>query len=217
MSIAVSPPSEQYAVLEDVDWTTYTRLLRAFEHRRRYRFTYDRGTLVIMTLSHQHEHSSHLLGRFVIVLTEELGLPVDGGKSTTFRRRRLKRGLEADECYWIAHEAQVRGKARINLRTDPPPDLALEIVITHHPLDRMTIYAKLKVPEVWQSDGKTVTFHVLGSDGQYCVAPRSLAFPGLSPGDLSRFMAQCGQVEENTIVREFRLWVRQQISAGWPG
>jgi len=32
------------AVLQDIDWGTYTRLLRAFERRRRFRLTYDRGT-----------------------------------------------------------------------------------------------------------------------------------------------------------------------------
>jgi hypothetical protein len=33
------------AVLYDIDWRVYTRLLRAFEGERRFRLTYDRGTL----------------------------------------------------------------------------------------------------------------------------------------------------------------------------
>jgi Uma2 family endonuclease len=45
------------------------------------------------------------------------------------------------------------GKKRVDLRFDPPPDLALEVVVTHRALDRMTIYARLRVPEVWQLEG----------------------------------------------------------------
>jgi len=99
-----------------------------------------------MTLSHAHENQAHLLGRFIVVLTEEFGLPVKGGKSTTFRRRGRQRGLEPDECYWITHEAAVRGKDRINLRTDPPPDVALEVDVTRSSLNRLAIYAKLNFP-----------------------------------------------------------------------
>src|ERR1700736_2241918 len=88
-------------VLHDVDWSSYGRLLRAFAERPRVRLTYDRGVLEIMSPLLEHDHSSWLLGRFVVVLTEELGLPVLGGGSTTFRRRRRRRGLEPDECFWI--------------------------------------------------------------------------------------------------------------------
>src|SRR5205085_5541594 len=74
------------------------------------------------------------------VCSSDLNLPVKGGRSTTFRRRRRRRGLEPDACWWIASEPQVRGKLEIDLAHDPPPDLALEIDITHSSLDRLAIY-----------------------------------------------------------------------------
>src|SRR5208282_5710304 len=117
----VSLPPEQRLLLDGVDWQTYGRLLRALGHRPSVRLTYDRGTLEIMTLSHEHESYAHLLGRFIVALTEELGLPIKGGGSTTFRRRKRRRGLEPDESYWIANESLVCDKVRIDLRTDPPP------------------------------------------------------------------------------------------------
>ena len=112
----LSLPAVQSLLLEDIDWKTYTRLLRAFAERRSLRLTYDCGSLEIMTLTHEHESYAHLLGRFVVVLTEEFGLPIKGGGSTTFRRRKRRKGLEADESYWIANEPLVRGKDRIDLR-----------------------------------------------------------------------------------------------------
>jgi Uma2 family endonuclease len=163
-----------------------------------------------MTLSHEHEIIVHVLGRFVEVLTEELTLPVKGGRSTTFRRRRKKRGLEPDECYWIANEHLVRTKDKINLRTDPPPDLVLEVDITHSSIDRLAIYAVLGVPEVWRWKDQKLVCYVLAQDGSYAESRLSKSFPHLAPADLAAFLAKRGQMDENALVRQFRAWVRQQ-------
>jgi Uma2 family endonuclease len=210
----LSSPSRNRLLLHDVDWRTYTRLLRAFAERPSVRLTYDRGVLEIMSPLHEHESDSYLLGRFVDTLTEELGLPVKAGRSTTFRRRRRRRGLEPDNSYWIANEAQVRGKRRIDLRVDPPPDLAIEVDVTSGSLDRMGIYAALGVPEVWRLDGPTLSFHMLGTGGRYAASPYSKAFPWLAPTDLTGFLGLQGQMDENAIVARFRAWVRQRMSAG---
>lgn len=45
--MATAVPSREHppAILHDIDWQTYTRLLRVFGGTRRLRLTYDRGTL----------------------------------------------------------------------------------------------------------------------------------------------------------------------------
>src|SRR5215468_4991443 len=101
---AVLPSIGQRLVLSGVDWITYGRLLHALGNRPAVRLTYDRGALEIMTLSHEHENCAHVFGRPVVVLTEELLLSIKGGRSTTFRRFKKRRGLEPDDCYWIAKE-----------------------------------------------------------------------------------------------------------------
>ena len=155
-----------------------------------------------------------LLDRFVIALTEELNLPLQGARSTTLRRRRRQRGLEPDECYWIAGAAFVRGLDKIDLRRDPPPDLALEIDITHSSLDRLSIYAALAIPEIWRLSEQALVFHVLAPSGDYVVQSHSRAFPQLTPTDLMPFLALRGQDEENAIIRQFRAWVRQHVATG---
>src|ERR1700722_8059939 len=162
MSTVQAAPEQRF-ILYGVPWRTYERLLRAFADRPGVRLTYDRGTLELMTLSHEHENRGHLLGRLVVTLTVELGLPLKGGGSTTFRRRRRQRGLEPDECYWIGSEALVRGKEKINQRRDPPPDLALEIDVTHSSLNRLAIYAALNIPEVWRFEGLSLACYLLGT------------------------------------------------------
>jgi Uma2 family endonuclease len=201
-------------VVNAVDWLGYLRFLRAFEERPGYRLTYDRGTLEIMNVTYGHERFSYFLGRMVDVLTEELGMPVAAGRTTTFKRRKKKRGLEPDNCYWIANEPRVRGKDRIDLRTDPPPDLALEVDVTNSSLDRMSIYAALGVPEVWRLQDTVLTFNVLTGSQRYAVRPVSITFPGLASGEIARFLSLQGQIEENTLIRQFRAWVQQQIVAG---
>ncbi|HZT81669.1 MAG TPA: Uma2 family endonuclease [Gemmataceae bacterium] len=206
----------QGLLLHDVDWRTYSRLLHAFAERPGVRLTYDRGSLEIMSLLFEQDSDAYPIGRFVDVLTEEMALPIEGGRSTTLRRRRRRRGLEPDNCFWIAHASQIQGRRRIDLRVDPPPDLAIEVDVTHSSLDRMSLYASLGVPEVWRLDGPNLTFHGLGADGKYTERTHSLAFPFVTPADLTRFLALHAAQDANAVVRQFRAWVRQQLAGGTP-
>jgi hypothetical protein len=110
----------------------------------------------------------------------------------------------------------VRGKRCIDLRVDPPPDLAIEIDITRSSLDRLSIYADLGLPEIWRLDEQGVTFHILQPDGQYATSERSLAFPLLTSSDVGRFAALRGQMDENAVIREFRAWMQQSRSGNGP-
>ena len=95
MSAAIIPAS-QHLLLHDISWSTYTRLLRLFAQHPSVRLAYDRGDLEIMSPLPERESDADMLGRFVVVLTEELGLPIKAGRSSTYRRRRRRRGLEPD-------------------------------------------------------------------------------------------------------------------------
>jgi Uma2 family endonuclease len=210
----VQLPRVQRVVLPGVDWRSYSGWIRLLDGRRDVRLNYDRGVLEIMTLSYGHESWGRLFCRLIVVLTEELGLPIASGGSTTLRRRKRRRGLESDECFWISNEPRIRGKDDLDLRVDPPPDLALEIDISRSSLDRMAIYAALGVPEIWRFDGTSLTFNVLGTDGKYASVATSPTFPGLTPADLISFLHLRTQLDENALIRQFRAWVRQHLVAG---
>ena len=91
MSTAAPATGPSPAVLHDIDWGTYLRLLRAFDGRQRFRLTYDRGTLEIISPLWEHERPAYLLGRFIDVLTEELRLLCRAGRSVTLRRKKHRR------------------------------------------------------------------------------------------------------------------------------
>jgi Uma2 family endonuclease len=211
----VAIAAEQRFVLSAIDWPAYVGFGDLLGERP-VRLTYDGWNLEFMTLSPEHERSKHRLGRFVEALTEELEIDIAGYGSMTFRREDLERGMEPDECYWIANEPLVRGRTDLDLTVDPPPDLALEIEISRSALNRMAIHAKLRIPEVWCWDGETLRVYLLGPDGEYTESPKSRAFPFLPLDVLAQFLKAGAELSETRQVRHFREWVREQMRQGWP-
>jgi Uma2 family endonuclease len=202
-----------HLILSGVPWRTYLQLLRLFDDRH-LRITYDQGALEIMTLSAEHEYFKRLLDRLLTALVETLGWELTGLGSLTLKRSKLQRGLEPDECYWIQHEAELRQPKRYNIHRDPPPDLVIEIDITHPSLDRLPIYAAFGVPEVWRYDGAALHFHIL-TNGTYTDNPNSQVFPFLAVADVARFIDLRSQVSEVETVRQFRTWISERMATNW--
>jgi Uma2 family endonuclease len=174
--------------------------------------TFDQGVLEIMTPLPSHEREAYLLGRFIDVMTEEAGIAVVAGRSTTFRSRLRRRGLEPDNSYWLANAARVVGLKRIDLRRDPPPDLAIDVDVTRSSLDRMSIYSSLGVPEVWRLDARDrLRFHHLDSSGNYTLCKRSISFPLVSAADLLRYLSLARRNDDAVVVSRFRAWFRARL------
>src|SRR5262249_44133420 len=172
------------------------------------RVTYDRGRMEVLSPLWRHGSVPYLLGRLVDVLTEEQGLPVEAGDPVTFKREDLERGAEPDKCYYLGgHAALVRGKDRLEMGVDPPPDLAIEADITHSSLDRLGIYAALGVREVWRFDGQTLQFLHLQADGSYVPRDTSLNFPGLPLAVIAQFLGQAPDTDKTAWVRSFRAYL----------
>src|SRR5678815_3125963 len=146
-------------VFRDASWRFYKSMLDEFDEQPS-RINYDRGTLEIMTLSIEHESYKTVLGMMIGLLALTFRLKVKHGGSSTLKRLTKRKGLEADQCYWIANELAMRTKKRINLKTDPPPDLVIEIDVMHSVVNREKIYAALGVPEMWllNRDAKLAAF-----------------------------------------------------------
>lgn len=213
MPAAIAPPpavTESRVRLSRISWDTYERLLAELDERS-IRLTYDRGELEIMSPSQRHERFKRLIGRIIEEVTLELGIPLMSCGSTTWRQRLQERGLEPDECYYIAHEAQVRGIEEVDLERDPPPDLAVEVEITRSALDRMAIYASLGIPEVWRYDGHSLRVAVLQPDGTYATVDKSPSLPLLTLSVVERFLTESVGRDETAWMREVRNWVRKSL------
>jgi Uma2 family endonuclease len=203
-------PTGSPLVLHHVDWGNYEAMLRIVGERR-IRVTYDGGTMEVRMPSQRHEQAAQLLGLFIPRLAEELEIPYEPLGMTTWKKPGAEKGLEPDQCYYIRNQAVVRGKEVLDLETDPPPDLAIEVDITSSSLDRMGIYAEIRVPEVWRYDGQTLTMHQLQPDGLYHPCGTSRSFPGLRPADVERFLELGRTMDKIGWARELRNWVRNEL------
>jgi Uma2 family endonuclease len=199
----------QCVVLDDVDWPVYEAIGEALRDRSHIRLTYDRGRLEIMTLSHEHERLKYVIGRLIDVLAEECDLPIAGFGSPTYKQN-PDRGLEPDQCYYCRNYERVRGLTRIDLRRDPPPDLAVEIDVTHSSIPRMALYVALGVPEVWRFAENAFRYYLLGADGQYAEVDQGLAFPAVPAAALAPFVRLGMSDIDRVMVRAIRDWVRGQ-------
>ncbi len=106
------------------------------------------------------------------------------------------------------NEPRVRGRDEIDLRVDPPPDLAVEVEITAASLDKLAVYAALGVPEVWWYDANKLTVYRLQPNGDYAEQGQFSTFPSLPIDELERFLARRGEADETTWIRSFRAWVK---------
>jgi Uma2 family endonuclease len=213
--VPVPVDGEQHFRLSLIDYPSYVGVADLLGPRH-IRATFADGELELMTLSREHEHIKTLLGAFIETLAVELDMDIEPGGSMTFRRADLQRGLEADECYWIANQAAMRKVKQVDLARDPPPDLALEIEISRSSLDRMAIYSRLRVPEVWRFDGKVVHFEILTKKGTYETRERSKSFPLLRSADLNRLLSGLPVEQSLTkVLRYIREWIREQNAANW--
>jgi Uma2 family endonuclease len=209
--VKISLPDQEHVYLPGVSYATYEALLEDIEGHRRLRVSYHHGEMEIMTLSQAHERAKTLVGRMIEALTEELGIPVMSCGSTTFKDEMKDCGLEPDECYYIQHEADVRGR-KIKLGDDPPPDLVVEVDITTSVVKRLPIYAALGFPEIWQYIGSEIVIHQLQPTGIYAITPQSLALPMVPVSKLVEHLERSDQTDETTWIRVFRQWIRDGMN-----
>jgi Uma2 family endonuclease len=196
-------------VIDGVSWETYESLLDDLygsgQHKRVF---YDRGRMVILSPLPKHEKWKSLLGCFVEAIAEVRDIPISTYGQTTWKRRDLNRGLEPDECFYIQHEPQMRGKLEIDLMVDPPPDLCIEIDIRRGGVNKAGIYAAMGINEVWHLRKGQIETLILEPDGTYRVSESSAALPFLRPAELKQFLDAFGTTDQNSLIRQVREWAR---------
>jgi Uma2 family endonuclease len=203
----------EHLLLCGIDWTTYEKFLDAVGNRP-IRLTYDGENLEFAVPRWDHESLSRCIDRLVVALGIVLGVIIRGGQTVTLKRSDVKRGVEADQCYYIQNEPAVRGIIDLDLNVMPPPDLALEVDITRYSLDRLGIYAALAVPEIWRYDGEKMFIYHL-RNGAYESAANSLAFPVLTAGHVQDFIHGSISLSDTALQIAAPKWVRKHILPLW--
>ncbi|MCT7965376.1 Uma2 family endonuclease [Laspinema sp. D1] len=201
-------PGTQFLIY-DVSWPMYEQLLEEYAENPGVRINYSQGVVEVMVPLPEHEDDKIIISNLVEVLLEEIDIEFRNLASTTFKSEKMQQGLEADSCFYIENEAAIRGKKRIDLTVDPPPDLAIEIDITAR--SRFNNYQALGVKELWRFDGTRLEINVL-QGGQYVQVSESPHFPGLPLSEvIPQYLEQSKVEGRNRAIKAFRAWVRGRI------
>jgi Uma2 family endonuclease len=193
-------------VLCDVDWEDYGRLLGELGGSSALRMSYCNGRLEVMSPSTKHEKYKNLIKEFVLAVCYELEMDVVSLGSFTMKSDDLRKGAEADDCFYIQHAAALVGKDDLELGTDPPPDLVIEIDLASDSRAKLEIYASLSVPEIWRYDGSRLSVLQL-VEGAYADVEFSVCFPFLSVDRLTELIAALSPGTHQAR-RALRAWVR---------
>jgi Uma2 family endonuclease len=207
-------PAGQRISLYDIDWQEFEQILIELGEKRATRIAYYDGALEIRMPLPEHERAKVLISDLLKVLLEELDLPWESLGSSTFKKLSMKAGIEPDDCFYFKNCQIMIGKKRLDMRIDPPPDLAIEV--DHTSRTQVSAYEALGVPEIWRfpsgcvppQQGKLVIYVL--TQGQYVEASTSLSFPDFPVIEgISLFLARSTETLMSELRKEFRQWVRQ--------
>jgi Uma2 family endonuclease len=198
--------------LFQIDWDEYEQLLSQMGDFPGHRLSYDCGRLVIVGPLAEHEDYKDFIYSLVRLISLETDVALETRGTTTFKSKKLLKGAEPDTCFYVQSASQIIGKRRINLDTDPPPDVVVEIDLSSGSLYKFPIYAALDVPEIWRYDGNITRFYELTGEN-YEVIQNSLAFPLLTAEDLAQYLELSKVKGQTAALKAFRQMLRSRASS----
>jgi Uma2 family endonuclease len=163
-------------VLQGATWADFQRVMEIRGDHSAPRFAYLEGRLEIMAPSRSHESIKSMIGCLIEAWCFERGLGITPYGSWTLEDKATERGAEPDECYVVG-----------DVEDPERPDLAIEVVWTSGRIDKLEIYRKLRVREVWfWRDGKLDLFALRGD--RYEAITGSEVLVGIDHAQLLEFL-----------------------------
>lgn len=170
------PTADQRVVTYGVPWEHYEAQLTLRGDRPIPRIAYLEGAMELMSPSKDHERIKAYIGRLIEAYALDRGIDLSPYGAWTLKRAPLQSGLEPDECYLVGDQDREL------------PDLAIEVVWTSGGLDKLEIYRRLGIGEVWIWKDSRIDVRVL-REGNYEGVTRSALFPDLDVAHLASFLS----------------------------
>lgn len=133
--ITLDDPEER-RVLSRVSWEQYESLLADLGDSSAYRVHFLDGVLEILAPSRNHESGKTRIGDLLLIYFLETDTEYFPMGSTTLKKSEKKAGGEPDESYCIGTDKEF-------------PDLAIEVIVTSGSINRLELYRRLGVREIW--------------------------------------------------------------------
>lgn len=182
---------EERQIISGINWSGYEALLTELGESLRYRVTYLDGVLELVSPSRCHERNKTIIGSLVEAYCQEKRIPYFPLGSTTLRQEEKRGGTEPDESYCIGTDKEFL-------------DLAIEVIVTSGGLNKLEVYRRLGVREVWFFKKNQFEIYYLRNEG-YEQITKSEVLPHLD----FKALAECA-IESNPLeaVLKFRDRVR---------
>lgn len=198
-------------VAEDVRWDEYEQLLSELGPSYSVRVFYDQGRMEIVSPKPIHERPIEILHTLVIAIRDQLDIDIESLGSTTLKKQMREAGAEPDASFYVQNAAIIHGHLDLDLAHDPPPDIVIESDHTSSSLDKLDIYARLGVPEIWRVFSQQVSFWLLSNDA-YVEAEHSRSFSFLTAQVLNKYLELGLMSGERNAAKAFRDWIKAQTN-----
>jgi Uma2 family endonuclease len=167
---------DQRVTMYGIAWAGYEAQLALRGEASVPRVAYLDGAMELMSPSRDHERLTSYIGRLIEAYALERGIDLSPYGSWTLRNADKAGGLEPDECYIVGSDQSAER-----------PDLAIEVVWTSGGIDKLEIYRRLGIPEVWIWRDGVITVYALRDDA-YAAVEHSAQLPGIDLRLLTSFL-----------------------------
>ena len=168
------PTADQRILLRGLSWAGFQALIALRAERSVPRMAYLDGVVELMGPSRNHEALKSSIAHLVAAFCSERGIAWSPYRSWHLDDESEEAGVEPDECFIFGHDQ----------RADRPA-LAIEVVWTSGGLNKLEVYRRLAVGEVWFWKRDAISVHVLGPNG-YETCDRSACLPDIDLALLAR-------------------------------
>lgn len=201
----------QWIGLDNISWHQYETIADALPELRGLRLIYLDERMWFVTTSREHDWQGERLSQLVVALARALRIVWEDSGQATYRRRADRAGVEGDKTFYFRENARrMLGSKNIDLETQPPPDLAIEVEISHPADAAVSTWGRLGVPEIWRvdADSDVTTFWSRGADGTYFEIHESGMLPGLTPSDVQAHLVEADKVGASHWFDGLDIWIR---------
>jgi len=147
-----------------MSWAEYEQLLAGRGDQSVPRLKYANGYLTLKMPTFEHgQLNAIIVDLMVAILNQQLRDYIHTTPVTLQIPEQA--GIEPDHCFWLNNWTAVNGKSRINLATDPPPDIAIEVDVTN--FTNVADYQPFQVAEVWLIRGDSLAIFALTAEGYH--------------------------------------------------
>lgn len=216
MSTTITTPAEiePKIVMDRISYAQYEAMNDAISERHDPRMIYAGGRLTLLSPSRLHDWYAGLIDYLIAAVATASEVAWDIAGQATYRRPDREAGVEGDRAYYFGVNAeQMKGPQNIDLSTQPPPDLVVEVEHTHSADDAMVAWGRIGARELWRYDvgRQSISSWSRIEDGSYRPIAQSLFLPIVRPEDVNAQLYLAESLGLGPWYAQLGDWVRQTL------